>query len=351
MDDTVTEAAGSAITPTAPDTSATATTPVAAAHRLAYLPVTLFASVMGIGGLALAWRRAARVWQLPTWPAHGLFWLALAAFVAVAIAYAAKWIRHPAAARAELRHPIRMAFVPTITIALLILATAGQDLLPGPARVAWWAGAVGHLALTVAVLSAWFGRPDIGLTQATPAWFIPIVGNVITPLAAPELGSIDLAWFAFGVGLVFWIGLLPILLLRVLVHADPLPPKLLPTLAIFVAPPAVTGLSWQVLTGGSGDPSANPVAMILYAATIMFVLLVLAQAGRLRRLPFALPWWAYTFPSAAAAASAIAMAGTRPGLVFDLVAALLLALATVLVAMVTVLTARAALQGRICLPE
>ncbi|MBL8931042.1 MAG: SLAC1 anion channel family protein [Kineosporiaceae bacterium] len=357
MDDTVTKAAGSAITPTAPTASATPitptvpTAPVAAAHGLAHLPVTLFASVMGIGGLSLAWRRAARVWQLPTWPAHSLFWLACAVFVVVAIAYAAKWIRYPAAARAELRHPIRMAFVPTITIALLILATAGQDLLPGPARVAWWAGAVGHLALTVAVLSAWFGRPDIGLTQMTPAWFIPIVGNVITPLAAPELGSIDLAWFAFGVGLVFWIGLLPILLLRVLVHVDPMPAKLLPTLAIFIAPPAVTGLSWQALTGRSGDPSADPVAMILQAVTIMFVLLVLGQAGRLRSLPFALPWLAYTFPSAAAAASAVAMAGVRPGVAYDGIAAVLLGLATVVVLSVVLGVVRLAVRGDLLRPE
>ncbi|MBK6870229.1 MAG: SLAC1 anion channel family protein [Kineosporiaceae bacterium] len=342
MDHTVTQAGGPASAPTSS---------TAPPHGLPYLPVTLFASVMGIGGLSLAWRRAARVWQVPAWPAESLFWLASAAFVVVAIAYVAKWVRYPAAARAELRHPIRMAFVPTITIALLILATAGQDLVPQLARVAWWVGAVGHLALTIAVLSAWFGRPDIGLTQVTPAWFIPIVGNVVTPLAAPALGSIDLAWFAFGVGLVFWIALLPLLLVRVLVHSDPLPQKLLPTLAIFAAPPAVAGLSWGVLTGGSGEPSADPIGMILYSATIMFVLLVLAQVGRLRRLPFAMPWWAYTFPSAAAAASAIAMASTRPALVFDVVAVLLLALATVVVAGVTAATVVAALQRRICLPE
>ena len=135
----------------------------------------------------------------------------------------------------------------------------------------------------MAVLSAWFSRPDIGPTAMTPAWFIPVVGNVITPLAAAQLGSVELAWFAFGVGIVFWLGLLPLLLQRVLLHDPPLPAKLLPTIAIFIAPPAVAMLSWQALTGVAD----GPVVRVLYAAAMVFVVLLLAQVPRLRRLPFA----------------------------------------------------------------
>ena len=167
---------------------------------------------------------------------------------------------------------------------------------------------LGHLAATLAVLSVWFSRPDIGPAAVTPAWFIPVVGNVITPLAAAQLGSVELAWFAFGVGVVFWLGLLPLLLQRVLLHDPPLPAKLLPTIAIFIAPPAVVMLSWQALTGVVD----GPVVRMLYAAAMVFVVLLLAQVPRLRPLPFALPWWAYTFPLAAASAAAISMAGARP---------------------------------------
>lgn len=314
---------------------------------LAHLPVTLFASVMGLGGLALAWRRAARVWGITEAPFQAALALAVLAFVVVAVGYAAKWVRHPAAARAELRHPIRMAFAPTLTIAILILATALSELAPGVATVLWWVGAVGHLGATVAVLSAWFGRADIGAAHVTPAWFIPIVGNVITPLAAPSIGSLDLAWFAFGVGVTFWLGLLPLLLQRVLTHDQPLPPRLLPTLAIFIAPPAVIQLSWQSLTGAVDDV----VGRILYAAAMMFVVLLLAQLPRLRRVPFALPFLAYTFPLAAAAAAAVAMAGARPGAAYDVVAVALLTVATVVVLGVVTLTVRLALRRQLLLPE
>jgi len=314
---------------------------------LQHFPVTLFSSVMGIGGLSLAWRRAAAVWQLPTWPAQTGFWVAATVFVVLAAVYAAKWVRFPAAAWAEVRHPIRMTFVPTITISVLILATAGQDIAPAVAKVAWWVGGVGHLAVTVAVLTAWFSRPDILHTHVTPAWFIPIVGNVVTPLAAPRLGSVELAWMAFGVGVVFWVGLLPLLLQRVLLHDEPLPRKLLPTIAIFIAPPSVAMLSWGSLTGSVADP----VGRILFAAAMMFVVLLFAQALTLRSVPFALPYWAYSFPLAAASAAAIAMAGARPSAVYDVVGAVLLTVTTGVVLVVAALTLRAALRRQICVPE
>lgn len=315
--------------------------------RLEHLPVTLFSSVMGVAGLSLAWRQAARVWDVPAWPADALFWVAAATFAVVATLYLLKWLRHPQAARAELRHPVRMAFAPTITIAILLLATAGAPVVGDAARIAWWVGAVGHLAATVVVLSAWFARADILHAHVTPAWFIPIVGNVVTPLAAERLGSIDLAWFAYGVGVVFWLAFLPIVLQRVLLAERPLPERLLPTLAIFIAPPAVAMLSWEALTGATD----GPVVRVLYAAAMMFVILLLAQAARLRTVPFALPYWAYTFPLAAASAAAIAMAGAQPGWGYDAIAGTLLGLTTLLLVAVASLTLRAAARGEICVPE
>jgi tellurite resistance protein len=323
--------------------------PAAAAggHSLAHLPVTLFSTVMGLGGVSLAWRRAAHVWGVPEWPALLFLGLAALAFVVVGGAYATKWVRFPAAARAELRHPIRMTFVPTITVSLLVLATAGQSVAPGVASVLWWVGAVGHLVATFAVITEWFGRADIVHTSVTPAWFIPVVGNVVTPLAAAEIGSVELAWFSFGIGVVFWLGLLPLLLQRVLVHDAALPGKLLPTIAIFIAPPAVAMLSWAALTGEAGDP----VSRVLWAAAMAFVLVLVAQVGRLHAIPFALPYWAYTFPLAAGTAAAIAMAAAQPQVAYDVIAVTLLTATTLLVLYVLVMTVRAAARRQICLPE
>ena len=50
--------------------------PAAPAGRLQHLPITLFASVMGLGGLSLAWRRAALVWDVSPRIAQVIFWIA-----------------------------------------------------------------------------------------------------------------------------------------------------------------------------------------------------------------------------------------------------------------------------------
>lgn len=315
-------------------------------QSLASFPVALFASVMGLGGVALAWRRASRVWDVPEWPYQVFFGLGVLALVVVTVAYLAKIVAHPAAVLAEVRHPVTLAFVPTVTIAILVMATAAEELVPGTALVAWWIGAVGHLAATVAVVTAWSVRSDVGPGHVTPAWFIPVVGNVVTPLAVPDLGSVELAWFAFGVGMVFWIGLLPLLLQRVLSHGQPLPAPLLPTYAIFIAPPSVAMLSWQALTGRVDDP----VTRVLWATALMFVVLLAAQLPRLRKVPFGLTHWSLTFPLAAAAAASVAVAGGLDGWAYDVVAVALLAAATLVVLVVLALTLNAWRKGRLFVP-
>ncbi len=150
-----------------------------------------------------------------------------------------------------------------------------------------------------------------------------------------------------GVGVVFWIALLPLLLHRVLVHEPQLPPRLLPTVAIFIAPPAVIMLSWQSLTGRVDDAFGRAT----YATAVFFLVLLLAQARPLLRLPFAPPFLAYTFPLAAAAAAAVAMAGASPSLAADIVAVAVLALATAVVAVVLSLTIRSAVRGELLVPE
>ena len=149
------------------------------------------------------------------WPAQALFWIALAVFALVLSLYAAKWVRHPAAARAELRHPVRMAFAPRSPSACWSWRPPARTSCPAAATVAWWIGAVGHLVRHVVVMGAWFEPRRHGLLdQVTPAWFIPVVGNVITPLAAPAVGNVELAWFSFGrSGWSSMLALLPILLL------------------------------------------------------------------------------------------------------------------------------------------
>lgn len=323
-----------------PDTEAAPTS------SLAHLPITFFATVMGLAGFSLAWRKAVAL-GAPELVSTVLFWAALAAGAAVTVAYVAKMVRFPDAVRAEMRHPVRLAFVPTSTIALLLLATAGREIVPGLATVLWWVGAVGQVFLTLFVLSAWIGRQTFTSNHVTPAWFIPVVGLVVVPLAGVHVGPLWLSRFAFWTGMLLWLALLPIVLQRLFVHDQPVPAPLLPTLAVLVAPPSVGFLAWAALNGGTIDAAGEA----LLDVAILFGLLFGSLALRLRRLPFFLSWWAFAFPLAALSTAVTAMADVQDVLALTAGAWVLLATISALVVVLTARTTAAMLAGRICVPE
>lgn len=312
---------------------------------LAHLPVGVFATVMGLAGLALATERMAHE-AAPLGPlAIGLLVVSAALYLALLGLYAVKLARHPGEVLAEWRHPVRIAFFPAITIGLLLVATA---LAPHQARLAeplWLLGAFAHLAAMLAVVTTWINGSQFEPPHLNPAWFIPAVGNVLVPIAGVPLGWIELSWFFLGIGLLFWIVLLTIVLDRLVFH-HPLPAHLLPTLGILIAPPAVSFLAWVKL---AGEPGAF--GRILYATAVLFALLLLLQLPRLIRLPWALSFWAYSFPLAALVI-ATSVAGEKLGQpVLAAAAWPLWALLALLVAGLAWRTAKGALAGELLRPH
>lgn len=263
---------------------------------LRHFPVSFFAVVMGLAGLALAWLRAHAVLGAPVLVGQILILAAAAVYLAAAVAYARKRAAHPAEVRAELAHPVRMPFASTVTIAALLVATGLVDLAPGFARVVWWIGAAGQIVVTLLVLRRWSNTSDATLAHVTPAWFIPVVGNLVVPLAGVRLGEAGLSQFFWSFGVIFWLGLLPVVLTRLFVHEASLPPKLQPTTAILVAPPAVAYLSLVRLDEAA---AGGLLGRVLFDGALFFALFVLSRFDVLRTAPFAVSWWAYSFPAAA----------------------------------------------------
>jgi tellurite resistance protein len=67
--------------------------------------------VLGIAGLASAWRAAARLWDVPALPGEAIAALAMLVWLAWLALYGAKWASLPAQAREELRHPVQGGFL------------------------------------------------------------------------------------------------------------------------------------------------------------------------------------------------------------------------------------------------
>ena len=320
-------------------------TPHESASRLEHFPVALFASVMGMAGLCLAWLKAQHLGLLPGDGGAVLRWLASGLFAFLLLAYATKLLRHPAAVRAERAHPLKQNFFPAISIGLLLLASAWAPAAPGVAIWLWGIGAALHLLFTLQAMGGWIHHTHFEIKHATPAWFIPVVGNILVPLVGVHFAPADISWFFFSIGLVFWLLLLTIVLYRLFFH-EPLPARLTPTLFILLAPPSVGFLAYLALTD-----SLDAFARILYFTALFLALLLASNALRFLRVPFFISAWAYSFPLAALTLATLEM-GSRTGLAFyawlgwGLLAAL-----TLVVAVLSVKTLKAALQGRICLPE
>jgi tellurite resistance protein len=241
---------------------------------------------------------------------------------------------------------VKLAFFPAISVSLLLIGTALAPDMPDLARPVWLLGMGLQAGLTLAVVSGWIGHRPFQPMHISPAWFIPAVGNVIAAVAGPALGFVELSWLFFSAGMMFWAVLLTLVMNRLIFH-DPLPARLLPTIAILMAPPAVGFLAWLSLNGGQVDAGARVLLNLAY----LFAAIVVIQAPKFRNLPFALSWWALSFPVAALTIASLRF-GALTGSGFH--TGLGLALLVLLVAIVAALalrTGRAIAARQICVPE
>ncbi|MGM0516979.1 MAG: SLAC1 anion channel family protein [Pseudomonadota bacterium] len=319
----------------------------AAVGRLPHMPISMFAIVMGLVGLTLSLQHAERAWGLPSGIVLTSVVIDIAVFAGIALAYLAKCMRYPGEVKAEFNHPIRLSFFPAISIGMILLATATFRLWPTLALVFWVAGTSLHLLFTLTILSRWMHQTHFEIHHSNPAWFIPIVGNLLVPLAGVPLGFETISWFFFSIGLIFWPVLLTILMYRHIFHA-PMPGKLMPTLFILIAPPAVGFIGWGSLHPGQG---LDDFGRILFGFALFVTLLLVWQLRHFIRLDYALSWWAYSFPVAAMTVATTQVAGHTGSAFWNALAAVLLIVLSVLIALLLVMTARAAGRGEICQPE
>jgi len=273
-----------------PQTATAETAATVPQARIARLPAALFGAVLGLAGLGLAWRSAASVFGAPAFISEAIVALGAAAFILLAACYVAKIVRAPAAVLAELMHPGQSSFFGTITISFALMAAAALPWSRPLAEILWAVGAALQATLIVAVFRNWIAHP-MQVDHIHPGWFILMVGIVVGVPPGVALGHRELSWACFALGTLSAVMLYPLVLFRLFFHA-PLPPALRPTLFILIAPPALIFSAYFALDGGALDAFAHG----LFFAGLFFTVLVLSLPRLFLGLPFAVSWWAYTFP-------------------------------------------------------
>lgn len=292
------------------------------------LPIGLFAAVMGLTGLSVAWTMAHTRYGVPLWLGKSIGLMACAAFVALAAGYGTKAVIAAPAVKAEFRHPIAGNLFGTPLISLLLLPIPLAPLSLTLARLLWIVGALGMTLFAWWVVTRWLSDRQQA-AHATPAWIVPVVGLLDVPLALPVLGLPPMPGvmvFSLAVGLFFAVPLFTVILSRLLFE-PPLPAALQPSLLILVAPFAV-GFSAYVATTGTVDLFAEA----LFAVAVFLLAVLLPKLARFgRNCPFRVSWWGVSFPLAAASVATLRVATAQPGAAIDIFAVGLLTLATAVI--------------------
>ncbi|WP_127470216.1 SLAC1 anion channel family protein [Thiomicrorhabdus aquaedulcis] len=315
-----------------------------AVEKLKYLPASFFGMIMGLTGFSIAVLKVDAFFSVGQLFGLAMIGLSSLLFLVLLSAYLTKVIKYTDAFWEEMKHPVKMNFVPAISISLILLSIAYHSVgLDAVAQWFWTIGAILHITLTLWVLYNWIHHDFFQIEHSNPAWFIPIVGNILVPISGVHYAPEDVSWFFFAIGIVFWPVLFAILLNRIVFHTA-IAERLIPTLFIFIAPPAVGFISYVTLNGGEVDSFAK----ILYFFGLFTTLLMAVSVGKFVKLNFALSWWAYTFPLAAMSIASFLMGAATSQLFYAYIGVFILSLLTIMITLFLVKTVKAVAAGKVC---
>ncbi len=285
-----------------------------------------FAAVMGTAVVPLAISFLTGSWVRGVAAAFTV--ISVLMFIAILVPWTLRFFMFPEAVRFDLHHPIAASFFPTMPIAVIIIAL---DLLKFPdmffsvktsQEIAFWMWLVGSVGIYLAafvVLPRIYRSDAIELAHANFGWFIPPVAKLLIPVAGFELAvlysdrfelTFGLSIASFGIGFFLFLFVGSLVYHRYVLESLPVS-KFAATSFIAIAPTAIIAVAlfkmMHLFEAGtpididSGAVEAVSVLGILAAwgfsawAFVMAVVIVISYIRHLE-LPYALSWWAYTFP-------------------------------------------------------
>ncbi len=303
------------------------------------MPPNFLGIAFGLAGLGEAWEAARPVLGFPRavsdvfLGAAALVWVVL-----VAVYLGQGWQR----IWADLRDPVLAPFTSLAVITPMIpaVALAQANLTAGRVVVCVFAAATVILG---GFLTGQWVVGDLEQAAAYPGYFLPTVaGGLVSSGSLAEVHLRAAAEGTLGIGVLCWV-LLGSLILNRLFFTKALPIPLVPTLSIELAPPALAGLAWFALNGGTIDV----VARLLGGYAVLMALVQLRFLPLYRSLRFSPGFWSFTFSYAAAVSDALAwiQIGAVPGR--TALTIVLLVLVTGFIGVIAARTARLAVRGQL----
>ena len=312
--------------------------------RVKFFPIMMYAAVMGMSGLTMMYQKAALWLGFSAMIGNGLMVISTALFVVISVIYLGKYIQYTAVVKKEFSHPIRLNFFAAISISMLMLAIIYKEVNLNIASIFWYAGTALHFYLTMHTISFWINHNQ-ELDHSNPAWFIPVVGNVLVPIGGVGFASQGILMYFFSCGIFFWVILFAILLNRIIFHHQ-LAVKFMPTLFILIAPPAVGFIAYFKMYG-----VVDFFATLLFNLALFFTLLVAFMYKNFVKIKFFISWWAFVFPLAAMAISSMLMFHETKDSILLVLSYVMVAVTTVVISIVLYQTVFHMLKGEVCVQE
>lgn len=313
-------------------------------NRLQFFPIMMFATIMGLAGLTLVYRRGSEVLHLPTFISIIMIVLTTIVFLTVSYFYILKIIKYKDEVKKEFSHPVRINFFAASSISTLLLSMVYRHNIDEISQVLFVIGAFLHIFFTFYTIKFWINN-NLEMQHSNPAWFIPIVGNLLVPIAGKGFVDDSVLYFYFSIGIFFWIILFAIILNRIIFHAQFMP-KFMPTLFILIAPPAIGFISYIKLTG-----HLDFFAQILFNLGLFFTILVFIMYKNFIKIKFFISWWAFTFPMAAITLATILMYELSSKFFYAVLSYFLMAITTIIIILVARQTIIHMNKKEICIME
>ncbi|MCD4758900.1 MAG: SLAC1 anion channel family protein [Arcobacteraceae bacterium] len=304
----------------------------------------MYAIVMGMSGLTITYQKAALWLNFPHIIGSSLMYLTTAIFVGVSITYGMKLFTYASAVKNEFSHPVRINFFAAVSISMLMLAIIYKEEFPTVSAIFWYPGVLLHFYLTMHTIAFWI-KDNQELSHSNPAWFIPIVGNVLIPVGGIGFASNGVLMYFFSVGIFFWIILFSLILNRIIFHHQ-LAVKFMPTMFILIAPPAVGFIAYFKLFG-----VIDTFAMMLFNLALFFTFLVAFMYKSFLKIQFFISWWAFVFPIAAMAISSMLMYHVLNDFALMMLSYVMIAATTVIILIVIYQTVLHMTKNEICIQE
>ncbi|HBR7195848.1 TPA: PTS transporter subunit EIIC [Klebsiella pneumoniae] len=204
---------------------------------------------MGITGLGLVWRAAAKTYDVSALPGEVFLATGLAVFLVLTGIQLLRLVFCRQIILAEWHSRASKNFFCAATISGFLLA---MGLLPYSillAKVLWIAAVAAQIFFLTCTFRRWL-IDQLDTHEISPVWLIPMVGNASPAFAGVDLGFPGLSKMLLFSALLCWALFMPLILWRIVFVRPVTPQKAMPGLAIMVSAPAViaVGLSSE-LTG------------------------------------------------------------------------------------------------------